>query len=213
VSWLADSAREHDGPSRVDPATAARVLQIRSPTVTDLARALSLVGSETVVGVLAVLVVAALVVRRQLDRAAVVAVGIAGSAVLTVALKVVVARHRPGAVDRLGAPDTSFSFPSGHTLTTAALLRLTVWLLWPVASRAARGGLVVGASILALGVAASRVYLGYHWLTDVVASELVALAWLSVVWMLRQPVQRVARRFAAGHHRMRHRSQAGGHVA
>jgi membrane-associated phospholipid phosphatase len=184
VGWLADSAGEHDGPSRVDPTTAAHVLQLRTPTLTDLARSLSLVGSETAVGVLAVLVVVYLVLRRDFGRAAVVAVGIGGSAFLTVVLKLSVGRHRPGAVDRLGAPDSSYSFPSGHTLNTAVFVGLVIWLLWPVASRAGRAALVVGGVLLSIGVGASRVYLGYHWLTDVVASGLVAIAWLCVVWML-----------------------------
>jgi membrane-associated phospholipid phosphatase len=103
-------------------------------------------------------------------------------------------RHRPGAVDRLGAVDTSYSFPSGHTLNSAVFLALAVWLLWPVASRVARYSLVAGGVLLALGVAASRVYLGYHWLTDVFASALVAVAWLSILVMLRDPVRRLLRR-------------------
>jgi membrane-associated phospholipid phosphatase len=185
VGWLADSAREHDGPSRVDPTTAAHVLQLRTPTLTDLARVLSFVGSETAVGFLAVVVFVYLVVRRDPGRAAVVALGIGGSAFLTVVLKLSVGRHRPGAVDRLGAPDSSYSFPSGHTLNTAVFVGLVIWLLWPVASRAGRAALVVGGVLLSVGVGASRVYLGYHWLTDVVASGLVAIAWLCVVWMLR----------------------------
>ena len=57
-----------------------------------------------------------------------------------------------------------------------------VWLLWPTASRLARAGLVATAGVLAVGVGASRLYLGYHWLTDVIASGLVAVAWLSLVW-------------------------------
>jgi membrane-associated phospholipid phosphatase len=194
VSWLADSAREHDGPSRMDPTTAAQVLRIRTPTLTDLAQALTFVGSEVSVGLLAMVVLVVLVVRRELDRATVLAVGIGGSAFLTVAIKLLVARHRPGGVDRLGALDTSYSFPSGHTLNSTVLIALGVWLLWPKASRAARGGLVAGGAVLALGVAASRVYLGYHWLTDVIASALIAVAWLSILVMLRDPVQhRVSR--------------------
>ena len=69
------------------------------------------------------------------------------------------------------------------------LLAVAVWLLWPMASHLARACLVATAGVLATGVGASRLYLGYHWLTDVIASGLVAVAWLSVVWMLRGPVQ------------------------
>ena len=189
VLWLADAAREHDGPSRLDPVAAAEVLRIRTPTLTELARALTLAGSEVVVGTLAVVALLWLVVRREPGRAAVVVMAIGGSAFLTVAVKLLVSRHRPGAVDRLGRLDTSYSFPSGHTLNSAVLLAVVVWLLWPVASRLARGGLVATAGALAVGIGASRLYLGYHWLTDVIASGLVAVAWLSLVWILHGPVQ------------------------
>ena len=189
VSWLADAAREHDGPSRLDPVAAAEVLRIRTPTLTEVAQALTLAGSEVVVGAMAAVALLCLVVRREPGRAAVVVTAIGGSAFLTIAVKMLVGRHRPGAVDRLGTLDTSYSFPSGHTLNSAVLLAVLVWLLWPVTSRLARGGLLTTASALALGIGASRLYLGYHWLTDVIASGLVAVAWLSVVWMLREPVQ------------------------
>jgi undecaprenyl-diphosphatase len=189
VSWLADAAREHDGPSRFDPVAAAEVLRIRTPTLTELAQALTMAGSEVVVGILAAVALLWLVVRREPGRAAVVVTAIGGSAFLTVAVKMLVGRHRPGAVDRLGTLDTGYSFPSGHTLNSAVLLAVLVWLLWPVTSRLARGGLVATAGVLAVGIGASRLYLGYHWLTDVIASGLVAVAWLSVVWMVREPVQ------------------------
>ena len=191
VSWLADSALEHDGPSRLDPVTAAEVLRIRTPTLTDVAHALSFVGSEVVVGTLALVTLAWLVVRREPGRAAVVATAVGGSAFLTVAVKTLVGRQRPGPVDRLGPLDTSYSFPSGHTLYSAAFFAVVVWLLWPTASRVARAGLVTGAAMLAVDVGASRVYLGYHWATDVIASGLVAVGWLSLVWLSRGLLQRI----------------------
>ncbi len=194
TAWLADAAGEHDGPSRLDPTTAAEVLRLRTPTLTELAHALSFVGSEVVVGLLALLVMGRLAVRRDLGRASVFALGIGGSAFLTVAVKLAVGRTRPGAVDRLGALDASYSFPSGHTLNSAVLIALATWLLWPALSRLTRGFAVAGGMLLATGIGASRIYLGYHWVTDVIASGLVAVAWLSLVWMVRGPVQDLARR-------------------
>jgi membrane-associated phospholipid phosphatase len=190
VTGLADAAVEHDGLSRVDPVAAADVLRIRTSTLTDIAHTLSFIGSEVVIGALAVIVFAVLLSRRAFARAATFAIGIGGSALLTVAVKLFVARPRPGGVDRLGVVDPTYSFPSGHTLNSAVFLALVIWLLWPIASGAARGALVASAAALSVGVGASRVYLGYHWLTDVLASGLVAVAWLSVVWMLREPVAR-----------------------
>ena len=74
------------------------------------------------------------------------------------------------------------------------LIALATWLLWLALSRLTRGFAVAGGMLLATGIGASRIYLGYHWVTDVIASGLVAVAWLSLVWMVRGPVQDLARR-------------------
>ena len=190
---LADSARERDGVAGVDPHVATLVVQDRSASLTALAHALTWLGSEVVVGAVAVLVLALLLLRRQVFSGVVLALAMGGSAFLTVAVKLLVGRARPGAVDRLGPVDASYSFPSGHTLNTTVLLAVLVWLCWSRASRG-RTALAAGAVALAVGVGASRIYLGYHWTTDVVASALVALAWLSVVALLAGPVRRVLAR-------------------
>jgi len=189
VIGLADAVGEQDGLSRLDPIIAADILSLRAPKLTLLAQTFTLIGSELAVGGLAIVVFAPLLWRRRLERAVLFAVGIGGSAVLTVAVKHVVARPRPSAVDRLGPVDTTFSFPSGHTLNSAVFLALVAWLLWSSVRSAGRASLLTAGAVLALGVAASRVYLGYHWFTDVVASFLVALAWLSLLRLLRAAVQ------------------------
>jgi membrane-associated phospholipid phosphatase len=181
VVALADAVGEHDGPSRLDPRIAAAVVRSRTASLTHVAQAFTWLGSEVVVGGLAMVVLVVLMVRRQFARATVFAAGMGGSAVLTVAVKLLVGRARPGTVDRLGAVDTTYSFPSGHTLNSAVFLALVVWLLLPSLRYAGRVVIATAAVGLTIGVAASRVYLGYHWFTDVVASGLVALAWLSVV--------------------------------
>jgi membrane-associated phospholipid phosphatase len=190
TAGLADAAREHDGPSRVDPVVAADVLKVRTPLLTGLAHVVTFAGSEIVVGLIALLLLGALVLRREYPRALRFAVAMGGSAFLTVAVKLAVTRPRPGVVDRLGPVDTSYSFPSGHTLNSTVLLVLIVWLLWSRASTGHRTALVAAAMAMSVAVGASRVYLGYHWLTDVVASGLVATAWLCLVWVLSGPVLR-----------------------
>jgi undecaprenyl-diphosphatase len=92
----------------------------------------------------------------------------------------------------MGAPDTTSSFPSGHTLNSVVFLALVVWLLWPTVRRGGHVALVAAGAVLSIGVAASRVYLGYHWLTDVLASGLVALAWLCIVWLLASTFAKTA---------------------
>ena len=190
VVYLADSAGEHDGPSQLDPRVAADVLGLRTPSATWVAHLLTFVGSEVVVGAIALLMLGVLLWQRRTERAVLFALAMGGSVFLTVALKLLVRRPRPGAVDVLGPIDNSYSFPSGHTLNSTVLIALAVWLLWRSSSVLRRALLVECGVLLAAGIGASRVYLGYHWVTDVTASWLVALAWLLAVSLAGGPLVR-----------------------
>ena len=183
VLLLADSAREHDGVSaQVDPRVAADVVDARTTVLTGLARLLTLIGSEAVVGALALLLVTFLLKRRGRFVAGAAAAAMATSAALTVGVKVLVERTRPGAVDRLGPVDASYSFPSGHTLNSTVFLGLVALLVIPmVRARRRRIVAVVGCIALATAIGLSRIYLGYHWTTDVVAAWLIAIAILALV--------------------------------
>jgi membrane-associated phospholipid phosphatase len=183
VLVLADSAREHDGISaRVDPHVAADALDVRTGLLTHLARLLTLLGSEIVVGALALLLMITVLQRRGPFLACCVAAAMAASAGLTIGVKVAVERVRPGQADRLGPLDPSYSFPSGHTLNSAVLLGLVVLLLVPlIPSPPQRIAAAAVTALLAFGIGLSRLYLGYHWATDVVASWLIAIALLTLV--------------------------------
>lgn len=108
-----------------------------------------------------------------------------GSSPLTVALKHVFGRERPNTDLLLGDPSHSFSFPSGHSFNTTVFVgTLAGFVLFSSARTrdkllaATTGALMIGA------VGASRVYLGYHWATDVLAGWSVGLAWLGVVGLV-----------------------------
>jgi membrane-associated phospholipid phosphatase len=175
VLVLADAGRERDGAARLDPHVASGILDIRNGPLTHLAHALTLVGSEPVVGTLAVLLFIALLERRGQIFALIAAITMTISVGLTVGVKILVERPRPGAVDRLGPVDHSYSFPSGHTLNSTVFLGLAVILLLPlIHGRGRRIVVVAGATVLALAIGWSRIYLGYHWTTDVIASWLIA---------------------------------------
>jgi membrane-associated phospholipid phosphatase len=183
VLALADAAREHDGvASHVDPTIATDMAGVRTPALTTAAKLLTLIGSEAVVGALALLMLIFLLERRGAFLACVAAATMATSAALTVAVKLLVERARPGAVDRLGPVDASYSFPSGHTLNSAVFLGLVALLLVPmIGSLSRRIAAVIGMTVLAFGIGLSRVYLGYHWASDVAASWLIAIALLALV--------------------------------
>lgn len=190
VIVLADAATEQDGVATHDPAIASTVTTHRSTFLSHAANAASFVGSEASVAVLAAGVLLVLAGRRRFAEAVVLAVGMAGAAAVVLVLKHFVDRARPSATLRLGAPDATPSFPSGHASMTAAFVGLLAWVVWPHLSRAARVATVAGAVLASLAVGASRIYLGYHWTTDVLAAWLVVTAWLG---MLLPTVSRWAR--------------------
>lgn len=91
------------------------------------------------------------------------------------ALMTFVARPRPPAVDWL-TPASRYAFPSGHTTTSAIAGGLLLLALWTRRPRAWHlwACLAVGWAFL---VGISRMWLGVHWMSDVVAGWLLAAAW------------------------------------
>ncbi len=100
--------------------------------------------------------------------------------VLNVLLKHSYQRARPSfEVPLLTLP--TFSFPSGHTLAATVFYGVLACYLWTQArSPAERAALVVAALLMVALVAFSRVYLGVHYLTDVLAAVAEGLAWLAI---------------------------------
>lgn len=179
---VADAASESDGVTRFDPGLSDLAVDNRSSLLTGMAHILTSIGSEAVVGVLALLSVIFLVERRHVSRAMALAVAMAGSAAMTVGFKQLVGRDRPGAAIRDGAPDATFSFPSGHTLNSAVLIGVVAMFCVPLLNGVARRAIArIAIGLLAVGIGISRVYLGYHWATDVVGSWLLALVWVTAV--------------------------------
>lgn len=109
-------------------------------------------------------------------RALAVIATVAGAGALCEALKVLVARPRPPVTDQLGVLETTYSFPSGHVTGTAALVIALVALVARSVGIASRIVLWSCAAIVIVLVCLTRLYLGVHWISDVVAGIGVACA-------------------------------------
>lgn len=199
---LADGAAERGDLSAHDPGVTAWFVAERSPWLTGVAQGLSAIGSEVAIGLLALVVLAVLALRSTLRNVLVFGGGMAVAVVLTLGVKHLLGRHRPPASLMLGAVDNGFSFPSGHTLFSTVFLGLVVGLLLP-RLRTTSARIALGAAWVALSAAigVSRVYLGYHWMTDVVAGWTLAIATLAacaVAWQALAGLERHTVRSTAG---------------
>ncbi len=185
---LADSVRENEVVVRIDRHVLDFVVQHRVGWLSSIARAVTLLGSAWVVAPVVFGAVAFLVLRHRVGDALFVALSSIGTAILVAIVKHIVGRPRPATADRLVAA-TGAAFPSGHAAqSVACYTALAVVAATGFRSQRGRALADAGAATIALTVAASRVYLGVHWLSDVVSGWLIAGGWLLALAGLRHAV-------------------------
>jgi len=153
-------------------------------------RDLTALGSNVVLLIFTSAVAGFLAVRRQSHALALVVVSTGGGFLLAQALKLVFARPRPDLVPHL-AKVYSSSFPSGHSMFSAVVyLTLGALLSQLVEERAIKIYFLAVACFLTFVVGLSRVYLGVHYPTDVLAGWAAGLAWAVLCWMAAAYLQR-----------------------
>ena len=172
-----------DGSTAIDSSITSWMVAHRAAALTAVARVLSAVGSQKVLTPVAGVFIVLLLARRRVWPALVFAVAWGGAIGLYSLAKHFVQRPRPPADIQLMHVGAS-SFPSGHatqSLATYVALATLAGLAIPRVRAVPARALAVG---LAAGVGWSRVYLGVHWTTDVIAGWLIAAGWVSVVLWL-----------------------------
>ena len=156
----------------------------RNATLTSIAWVVSEAGSFVL---LAPLSIAFLLLRRwkrPADDIALLVIA-AGSALLPVTVKLIVARPRP-TIEHLSQL-SSLSFPSEHTTQAAAVYLTIAIMLSQGLTRGWREAAIVLGVLIALAVAWSRVYLGVHYPTDVAAGLLLGWSWALLVFHWARP--------------------------
>ena len=193
-----EGVTEGDGVAGLDHPALQTAVQIRSTPLTWLAVAATEAAGRVGTPLIAICAAVVLYVRRRsLEPALVLLPALAGPLAITVVGKNLTGRVRPPREFALPPFETSPSFPSGHTLNATVLAAVIAYLVVRGAHRTVTRILVCGAAVVfTVGVALSRVYLGQHWLTDVIAGFLIGLAWAVSLMAANELRSRLHRRRA-----------------
>jgi undecaprenyl-diphosphatase len=163
---------------------------LASPQLDSVMNAATTVGSFTVIPLLFALSVVVLLVRRRPGAALFLTIASGGALLLYALMKLFFERPRPRLPWANVLPD--YSFPSGHTMNSVAFYLALAVIVWSIAGRRWGTAAFVAALALCTLIGTSRIYLGYHYFTDVVGGALAGVAWLLVTLAAfrRGPLQR-----------------------
>ena len=171
--WSPLEALDHSVADRLNRLVAGDSLAVTILT------AISAAGGRGILVPLVVLVIVVLLIRRRPRLALYLAVTGAGALLLDPSLKTLVGRLRPVVADPI-AHGQGNSFPSGHALgSTIVYGMLTLVVLSAVRARW-RYPIIAVMTVLIAAIGISRIALGVHFVSDVVAGWLLGLAWISV---------------------------------
>ena len=153
-------------------------------------RDITALGGHFVLTFLTLAVIGYLLMAGKRSAALLVFVSVAGGALLGYLLKLGFQRPRPDLVPH-GVPVSTASFPSNHAMLSAVVyLTLGTLLARLEARRSIKIYFLTISVILTVLVGISRVYLGVHWPTDVIAGWSVGAAWAMGVWLVALILQR-----------------------
>lgn len=178
---IADDVNTSTAVAHFDQAVATRVQAFRSPGLDVLMKVITYAGGIFGVTILTTIVFFLLRHFDRVDDANFVFAVTAGGAILANILKFVLRRVRPEAAMALISQPTTSSFPSGHSMGSMclALAAMEAIIVAPTPSLFVK---VIGCTLWALYallVGISRVYLGVHYPSDVIAAWLLAGAWIA----------------------------------
>ncbi len=158
--------------------------------VEEMARDITSLGSHAILILITLVVIGYLLIVRKRGAAVLVCASIGGGMVLSAVLKTVFERSRPDLVPHAVQVYTA-SFPSGHAMLSAVTyLTLGALLMRVQPGRRGKVYLLSVAIIVTVLVGASRVYLGVHWPTDVLAGWCVGATWAMLCWLVALWLQR-----------------------
>lgn len=175
VVGLADAVSE--GELALDQAAMTQVQGWHSDSATRLFTIVTEFGGVIGVGLMTIIAAGSHWLTRHRKAALMVIISVLGALIINLTLKGIFQRERPDFWDHF-VQESGYSFPSGHAMASAALAISLIFLLWRTK---ARWWVFAGGATYMTLVGVSRMYLGVHYPTDIIAGWCVSFMWVSVV--------------------------------
>lgn len=144
----------------------------RDPNITNIMQFCTTFANPSILTAIVCLSASILAVRnREIQRPILLIIATGSAATISTILKIITMNARPPQTNMIPPIMTSYSFPSGHTISMMTFLLILGYLL--CSRNSSRRHIIVWVTTAIIGtgiIAVSRIYLGYHWLTDVMAS-------------------------------------------
>jgi undecaprenyl-diphosphatase len=198
--WVFTAVAEEVNEGDTSSVDRALLLALRNPAdlsdpigpkwLEEMGRDLSALGGTAVLSLLSFALLGYLLLLRKPRAAAFLGGSVLGATAISLGLKHLFLRPRPELVPAYSYVLTT-SFPSGHAMLSAAIyLTLGALLARMHTSLLLKAYGLLWALLLAFLVGLSRVYVGVHWPTDVLAGWAAGAAWASACWLLARALQR-----------------------
>jgi undecaprenyl-diphosphatase len=185
--WLAGEMLEGDT-QQFDAFVRTTVHQFATPGLTQLMQVFSFLGSVAAVTAMCLVAICVCLFFHHTRTAALLAITMLGAAALDVALKY--AFHRPRPVAFFGATPSSYSFPSGHALGSLCFYGMLAAILAGRArGRGSKFCFWIAAVFLVGMIGCSRIYLGVHYPSDIIAGYCAAAVWVGAVGVLARTLR------------------------
>ena len=156
-------------------------LQLRRPWSNAIAVDITALGSTTILTLLTCIVILFSTLRRRFDFAAHMFLAVTGAGIFSLVLKNFFGRERPTLIEKI-VQVKGHSYPSGHSLGAAAVyITIAILACTLVSSRSLKIAIVSVAGTLVTMIGLSRIYLGVHFPTDVLAGLLLGTSWALLI--------------------------------
>ncbi|MEO8567322.1 MAG: phosphatase PAP2 family protein [Betaproteobacteria bacterium] len=177
--WIAANVEPGGALTSMDVGIATWLHRHAVPAMTKAMIVISFLGAPSTLTVVSTLVCTVLLGMRMYGRSVDVATLVLGGNLLNYGLKLLMHRGRPAFDDPL-LTLSSYSFPSGHAMASTVFYGFVLACVLPI-PKPRRSVAIAGGIVMIALVCFSRVYLGVHYVSDVLAGILEAIAWSTLM--------------------------------